>query len=127
MNVENPSTERHIEGKAETQIEEITLDEIFSAIRKMKNGEAVGIDDIPAKARKVLGGVTRVRLLLGILRNIIISERIPNKWRNSTLIPIFKNKGDLQDRSNYRGIKLMSHTLKIWKRIIENRLRKGRS
>ena len=127
MNVENPSTERHIEGKAETQIEDITLDEIFSAIRKMKNGEAVGIDDIPAKARKVLGGVTRVRLLLGILRNIIISERIPNKWRNSTLIPIFKNKGDLQDRSNYRGIKLMSHTLKIWKRIIENRLRKGRS
>ena len=79
MNVENPSTERHIEGKAETQIEDITLDEIFSAIRKMKNGEAVGIDDIPAKARKVLGGVTGVRLLLGILRNIIISERIPNK------------------------------------------------
>ena len=50
MNVENPRTERHIDGKAETQIEDTTLDEIFSVLGKMKNGKAVGSDDIPAKA-----------------------------------------------------------------------------
>ena len=39
------------------------------------------------------------------------------------LIPIFKNKGDVQRCSNYRGIKLISHTMKLWERIVEKRLR----
>ena len=39
------------------------------------------------------------------------------------LIPIFKNKGDVQSCSNYRGIKLISHTMKLWERIVEKRLR----
>ena len=47
------------------------------------------------------------------------------EWRRSVLIPIYKNKGDTQCCGNYEyiGIKLMSHTMKIWERIIEARLR----
>ncbi|KAK3536886.1 hypothetical protein QTP86_027004 [Hemibagrus guttatus] len=48
---------------------------------------------------------------------------MPEEWR-SVLVPIFKNKGDVQSCSNYRGIKLMSHTMKLWKRVVEARLRK---
>ena len=48
---------------------------------------------------------------------------MPEEWRRSVLIPIYKNKGDAQCCGNYRGIKLMSHTMKVWKRIIETRLR----
>jgi uncharacterized protein YdiU (UPF0061 family) len=40
------------------------------------------------------------------------------------LVPIFKNKVDIQSYTNYRGIKLMNHTMKLWKRVIEHRLRK---
>ena len=32
-------------------------------------------------------------------------------------------KGDVQSCTNYRGIKLMSHTMKIWERVVEARLR----
>ena len=32
-------------------------------------------------------------------------------------------QGDVLECNNYRGIKLMSHTMKLWKRIIEARLR----
>ena len=39
------------------------------------------------------------------------------------LVPIFKNKGDVQSCSNYRGIKLISHTMKLWERVVEARLR----
>jgi hypothetical protein len=39
------------------------------------------------------------------------------------LVPIFKNKGDVQSCTNYQGIKLMSHTIKLWERIIEHCLR----
>ena len=37
--------------------------------------------------------------------------------------PFYKNKGDAQCCGCYRGIKLMSHTMKIWERIIEARLK----
>ena len=47
-----------------------------------------------------------------------------DEWRKSTLVPLYKNKGDIQDCSNYRGIKLISHTMKLWERVMEHRLRK---
>ncbi|KAK3536510.1 hypothetical protein QTP86_013834 [Hemibagrus guttatus] len=50
--------------------------------------------------------------------------RMPEEWRRSVLVPIFKNKGDVQSCSNYRGIKSMSHTMKLWERVVEARLRK---
>ena len=48
---------------------------------------------------------------------------MPEEWRRSVLIPIYKNKEDQQCCGNYRGIKLTSHTMKIWERIIEARLK----
>ena len=35
-----------------------------------------------------------------------------------------EDKGDIKECEDYRGIKLMSHTLKLWERVIEARLRK---
>ena len=46
-----------------------------------------------------------------------------DEWRKSTLVPLYKNKGDIQNCSNYRGIKLISHTMKLSERVIEHRLR----
>ena len=40
------------------------------------------------------------------------------------VLPIYKNKGDIQSYTNYRGIKLMCHTMKLWERVIEQRLRR---
>ena len=43
----------------------------------------------------------------------------------STITPIYKDKGDHNHMNcgNYRGIKLLSHTMKLWERIIDQRLR----
>ena len=48
---------------------------------------------------------------------------MPDEWRKSTLVPLCKNKSDIHDCLNYRGIKLISHTMKLWERVIEHRLR----
>ena len=48
---------------------------------------------------------------------------MPEGWRISTIIPLFKNKGDAHECESYRGIKLLSHTIKLWERVIEKRLR----
>jgi hypothetical protein len=56
--------------------------------------------------------------------SVFIKETIPDKWRDSsTLIRIFKEKGDVPRCENYRGIMLMSHILKILERILDRRLR----
>ena len=59
---------------------------------------------------------TGVNYLTSAFNKILAGERMPDEWRKSTLIPIYKNKGDAQDCGNYRGVKLMSHTMKLWER-----------
>ena len=51
------------------------------------------------------------------------TSEIPSSWRPSELTPLFKGKGSILECSNYRGIKLMLHTLKLLERIIDQRLR----
>ena len=34
---------------------------------------------------------------------------MPEEWRRSILVPIFKNKGDVQSCTNYHRIKLMPY------------------
>ena len=48
---------------------------------------------------------------------------MPSSWHYGEIRPIYKGKGLVLDCGNYTGIKLMSHTLKLWERIIENRIR----
>ena len=50
-------------------------------------------------------------------------EHITDERRESVLVPIYKEKGDVQECQNYWGIKLLSHTMKIWDRIVEKRVR----
>lgn len=57
--------------------------------------------------------------------NVILKyKRMLNEWRNSILVSIYKNKGDIQSCQTYRGTKLMRHTKKILERIVEQRLRR---
>lgn len=34
-------------------------------------------------------------------------------WKKSYFVPIYKNKGVVQECGIYRGIRLMSHTMKV--------------
>ncbi|XP_070002596.1 uncharacterized protein [Nicotiana sylvestris] len=47
-----------------------------------------------------------------------------DEWRWSTVVPLYKNKGDIQSCNNYTGIKLLSHTIKVWERVVEMRVRR---
>ncbi|KAM1184249.1 hypothetical protein ACFX1S_013853 [Malus domestica] len=100
----------------------IRKEEVVVALKKMKHRKAVGPDDIPIEVWKALGE-TGIAWLTDLFNRILKTKKMPNEWRKSTLVPIYKNKGDVQNCMNYRGIKLMSHTMKLWERVIEHRLR----
>ncbi|KAK3570545.1 hypothetical protein QTP86_022081 [Hemibagrus guttatus] len=124
MNEEN-EREKRVEGvnSVEQKVDKIRKDEVRKALKRMKSGKAVGPDDIPVEVWKCLGEAA-VEFLASLFNRVLESERMPKEWRRSVLVPIFKNKGDVQSCSNYRGIKLMSHTMKVWERVVEARLRK---
>ncbi|KAK3514351.1 hypothetical protein QTP70_015880 [Hemibagrus guttatus] len=125
MNEEN-EREKRVEGvnSVEQKVDKIRKDEVRKALKRMKNGKAIGPDDIPVEVWKCLGEAA-VEFLISLFNRVLESERMPEEWRRSVLVPIFKNKGDVQSCSNYRGVKLMSHTMKLWERVVEARLRKG--
>ena len=124
MNEENERERRLDDVKiVNLDVQQISKEEVRAAMKRMKNEKAVGPDDIPVEAWRCLGE-TAVEFLTRLFNAILESERMPEEWRRSVLIPIFKNKGDVQDCSNYRGIKLMSHSMKIWERVVEARLRR---
>nr|GEV49004.1 integrator complex subunit 11 [Tanacetum cinerariifolium] len=58
------------------------------------------------------------------LMTLLDIVKMPDEWKLSEVIPIYKNKGDAQACSNYKGIKLLSYTMKLWARVIERRLRR---
>ncbi|GKA06757.1 retrovirus-related pol polyprotein LINE-1, partial [Tanacetum coccineum] len=101
----------------------IILGEVRAAFQKMGRNKAVGPDQIPIEAWKGLKE-EGVKWLTHLFNKIFPSTKMPDEWRLSEVIPIYKNNGDAQACSNYRGIKLLSHTMKLWERVIERRVRR---
>ena len=65
-----------------------------------------------------------LKWLIELFNVIFRYAKMPKEWRFSTTISLYKNKGDIQDCNHYKGIKLLSHTMKLWERVIEKRLGK---
>ena len=96
--------------------------EIQARLKRMENGKGIGPDNILIEVWKTLS-MEGVKLLTTLFQRIDKVVRIPTEWQKSTLVPIYKQKGDIQQCSNYRGVKLMSHTKKLWERVVDCRVR----
>lgn len=122
LNEENPQKIAEEGNPQARAVTDSTREEVKRALNKMKNGKAVGPDGIPVEVWKALGE-GGVDILWDLFSKIFHQVKIPDSWRNSIMVPVYKGKGDIQDCSNYRGIKLISHTMKIYERTIEQRIR----
>ena len=122
MNEENNRDPRTEETEVvDEEVNCVNTEEVKNALGRMKKGKAVGPDELPVEVCKCMGKM-RIKFLTGLFNRLLMGERMPEEWR-SVLISIYKNKGDAQCCGNYREIKLISHTMKVWERIIEARLR----
>ena len=122
MNEENERVRREEDPEVyKREVKAITEDEVVLALNKMKNGKAVGPDNIPVEVGNALVLMESPTLLN--FNNILQKEEMLKEWRRSVLVPIYKNKGDIMECGSFRGIKLMSHTMKTWERIVDHRIR----
>jgi len=48
---------------------------------------------------------------------------IPEDWKSSVVLPLYKGTGDPMECGSYRGIKLLEHAMKVVERIFEHRIR----
>ncbi|GKD11390.1 hypothetical protein Tco_1191075 [Tanacetum coccineum] len=111
-------------GRSITNEEDIKkrLGEYFSSLfnaigsedrdEKMGRNKAVGPDQILIEAWRCLGDEGETWLTC-LFNKIFTSVKMPEEWRLSGVIPIYKNTDDAQVCSNYRGIKLLCHTMKL--------------
>ena len=62
-------------------------------------------------------------MIADIANGLLEGRGIPEDWKHSLLVPLYKDKGDVKDGGAYRGVKLLEHGMKIVERVFESRLR----
>lgn len=99
---------------------QIESTDVELALKQLKNRKSPGPDGIPNELLKY-GGQCLAQQLTGLAKIILFHHRIPDEWRTSISILMFK-KGDRKLPENYRGINLLSSTLKLITKIITNKI-----
>jgi len=61
--------------------------------------------------------------ILDLCNGIVKEGCIPEDWKSSVVLPVYKGKGDPMECGSYRGIKLLEHAMKVVERIFEDRIR----
>ena len=102
-------------------VEALTREEVEKAVKAMKMGKAAGPSGITAEFWKNLGEGESL-WMCRLLYRIMMEGKIPEQWKDSEIVTIYKEKGDPMDCGNYRGIKLLEHGLKIMEKILDKRL-----
>lgn len=79
-------------------------------------------DGVPIEAWKAIGTCGE-SILNSIFKRALLNGKIPRQWRQSIITPVFKGRGSVPERGNYRGIKVTFLTMEHLERIIDSRTR----
>ena len=97
----------------------ISLEEVKTAIMRLKSKKAPGPDQIRADYLK---NDLCISLLHSLFNRCFEKGSVPSQWNQSTILPIPKGSGVELDPQNYRGISLQPIVLKGLASILGNRL-----
>ena len=99
---------------------EITLAELYWAIKKLKNGKAPGPDGIPVECYKKMKE-SQLKIVLQMINNWWTQESVEDEVTQALVILLFK-KGDKSNLANYRPISLLNTNYKLLAAIIQKRI-----
>ena len=73
----------------------VNTNEVSKALKEMGRAKAIDPENIPIQVWRCLGE-DDIQWLTNLFNVIWRTHRMSEKWRSSTLIPLYKNKGDAQ-------------------------------
>ena len=91
-------------------------------MKKMRLGKAAGPSEVNMDVI-IASGTFGVGVMKKLCQRVLDGEGMPEEWKTSVVVPIFKGKGDVMDCWACRGVKLLEHAMKIVERVLENRIR----
>ena len=100
----------------------ILEEEVAAAIEGLKIGKAAGPTGVVSEMMKAAGDFGS-RWMTDLINNIVKESCIPDDWRKSILVPVYKGKGDPLVCGSYRAIKLLEQPMKVLERVLEKRIR----
>ena len=92
-----------------------------AAVQSLNKGKSAGVDNIPAELVRA-GGEDVITAPTTICNKIWQTGEWPTPWTQSLDITL-PEKGNLQQRQNYRTMSLISHPSKVMLMVILNRLK----
>ena len=99
---------------------DITPDDVFKQISRIKDGKAPGDDTInPAFLKHIASEISEP---LSIIYNKSVTEEVvPEEWKRANITPLF-TKGSRSEPGNYRPVSLTSYLSKILESIIKEKM-----
>ena len=122
MNEENEWDHKISAEVNEGPVDCIRMAEVRAALKEMKRHKAPGLSGQVAEMIQATGDIG-TEWILDLCNGIAKEGSIPEDWKSSVVLPIYKCKGDLMECGSYRGIKLFEHAMKVVERIFEHRIR----
>ena len=61
----------------------------------------------------VASGKIVAEMIMKLCQHVLDGRGMPDEWKTSVIVPIFKEKSDVMSCGSYRGVKLLEHTTKI--------------
>jgi len=98
-----------------------TVEEIAKAIKCMSSDRAPGGDSIPSEVY-ASGGPKMIESLRSLFTSMWTQEKLPQEFKDASIIHLYKRKGNRNSCDNHRGISLLSIAGKILARVLLNRL-----
>ena len=98
-----------------------TLEELQTAIFKLKKGKAPGPDGVQNELFLLLDD-DNIRLLLDFYNAIWEKGEVPADWKEAIVVSIYKGKGVDTDPANYRPISLLNSIYKVFASMLQSRL-----
>ena len=85
-------------------MEEVFLEEITSAMKKMKLGKTSGLDEEVSMEMINASGKVGIGVMMKLCQRVLDGKGMPEDWKTGVMVPIYKGKGDVTNCSVYRGV-----------------------
>ena len=102
MNVENEWDQMVEVDIVEGPVGGVTDEEVMEAMNKMKLVKAAGSSEV-SMDMIIASGTFGVGVMKKLCQRVLDGEGMPEEWKTSVVVPIFKGKGDVMDCGAYRG------------------------